>query len=236
MMLVSANYVRYVHGSISVDEAHRLCKKFNAEYRIFRDKNCIYRDKKLGVCSTKMVMYYDRHDDVVHWWLLSTRGKGFDFIYPKIRNATDRHQRLRISAPKKYFHSPGQYELVRISRAKTDLGMEGKTRWSWRFTQEYKERLVNEIEHSISRRNVKRLAWQIDSLRRTPGFSIARREGFELYHRAKKKWNSTHSRDSSRPVEWPLEDIYIGWIGRVPNYQKYLYTHTYFINQTNRGG
>jgi len=204
MGLVDAGYTRYVNGQISIDETYEFYKKLVAQFDVNRDRNSRYRFKKIGICSTKLVMWFDPHDEVVHWWLLSTKGKGFVVEYRKISDATKRSERLCISSPEKYFDSPSQYELVRTSRKNTELN-KGATRWTWRLTGVSKENLSNEIEHSVSRRQMKRLSWQIDSLRRTPGFHLARREGFALYHQAKKQWKSTQRNVPLHYGEWPLD-------------------------------
>ena len=195
--LVAHGYHWYTTGTTDPKKLSGLMLKFDDRYAINATPQQRYRRKAKGECNTHFLALPDE-SGAVFWLLLVTEGEGVVRQLEALKDCREKKTRIGLTG----------YELLKTPR-------KGATaQWTWRIDSEnfkaWEERLKTAVRkwHPHNDDLLKQSLW---SLRRIPGFSEARRQGFALESYAKAQWKR------SQRGEWPYEGLFIGWLGR---YQK----------------
>ena len=233
--LASWGHVYYKSGTVSTKKAANLRQKFIESYSIDLDKDRRTRFRLKGLARTHMVMYYCKHDQLVHWFLLSTPGEGSIFDKPNdpMRNLCDRNYRLKITAPvKKYSENsePPAYEIIRYwgwSEKKEKSVLRFTWKYDKRTVENYKEQLSLAVHRATkkSNRTDKLLFSMLESIRHTPGFHESRRKAIALYQHAQRRWRKQGS------GSWPYGGFTKGAVRKYRREEKYDANHFLRLEQ-----
>ena len=197
--LVAHGYHWYTSGTTDPKKLSALILKFDDRYAINATPQQRYRRKSKGDSNTQLLAWQDETGAVI-WLLLATEGEGVVRQLEALKDCREKKTRIGLTG----------YELVKTPRK----GEGATAQWTWRIDSEnyaaWEERLKTAVRkwHTHNDDLLKQALW---SLRRIPGFSEARRQGFALESYAKAQWKRVQR------GEWPYEGLFIGWLGR---YQK----------------
>ena len=197
--LVAHGYHWYTTGTTDPKKLSGLMLKFDDRYAINATPQQRYRRKSKGDSNTQFLAWQDETGAVI-WLLLVTEGEGVVRQLEALKDCRERKTRIGLTG----------YELLKTPRK----GEGATAQWTWRIDSEnfkaWEERLKTAVRkwHPHNDDLLKQALW---SLRRIPGFSEARRQGFALESYAKAQWKRVQR------GEWPFEGVFIAWLGR---YQK----------------
>ena len=197
--LVAHGYHWHTTGTTDPKKLSGLMLKFDDRYSINATPQQRYRRKAKGECNTHFLALPDEAG-AVFWLLLVTEGEGVIRQLESLQDCCEKKSRIQLTG----------YELVKTPRK----GEGATAQWTWRIDSEnyaaWEERLKTAVRkwHPHNDDLLKQALW---SLRRIPGFSEARRQGFTLESYAKAQWKRVQH------GEWPFEGVFIAWLGR---YQK----------------
>ena len=197
--LVAHGYHYCTTGTTEPKKLSGLMLKFDDRYAINATPQQRYRRKAKGECNTQFLAWQDETCSVI-WLLLSTEGEGVVRQLEALKDCREKKTRIGLTG----------YELVKTPRK----GEGATAQWTWRIDSEnyaaWEERLKTAVRkwHTHNDDLLKQALW---SLRRIPGFSEARRQGFALESYAKAQWKRVQR------AEWPFDGVFIAWLGR---YQK----------------
>ncbi len=197
--LVAHGYHWYTNGTTDPKKLSGLMLKFDDRYAINATPQQRYRRKAKGECNTQFLAWQDETGSVI-WLLLSTEGEGVVRQLEALQDCREKKHRIQLTG----------YELVKTPRK----GEGATAQWTFRISSEnyaaWEERLKTAVRkwHPHNDDLLKQALW---SLRRIPGFSETRRQGFALEGYAKAQWKRVQR------AEWPFEGVFIAWLGR---YQK----------------
>lgn len=193
--MVSRGYSRYTSGEIPSKKAETMYLKFSDRYGVAMTSPQKCRAKARGEANAFFVAWKD--GDIVHWWLLATKGEGHINSLETLHDVSAKKHRIEITG----------YELVQTTRLQTQK-YQGGLRWSWRMTKEtyqgWEERLKTAVRHFSD----DGMRQAIYSLKRVPVFSESRKQALALAKFAKDDWKRI------RKDEWPYGDVRLGWFGR----------------------
>ena len=222
-------YVYYKTGTVSLKKADKLRQKYIENYSVDLDKDRRFRMKLDGFATTKLVMYYCKHDQLVHWFLLSREGEGLIFDKPNdpMRDMRDRNHRLKITAPvKKYAENsePPRYEMIRYSGWSEKAGKH-VLRFTWQYdkrtVENYKEQLSLAV-HRLSKNpggDDKLLLSMLTSIKHTPGFHSSRRQAIALWQHVQRRWRKQGA------GSWPYGGFTKGGLSKFQKEVKYDASH-----------
>ena len=197
--LVAHGYHYWTIGTTDPKKLSGLMLKFDDRYAINATPQQRYRRKGKGECNAQFLAWQDETGAVI-WLLLATEGEGVVRQLEALKDCREKKTRIGLTG----------YELVKTPRK----GEGATAQWTFRINSEnytaWEERLKTAVRkwHPHNDDLLKQALW---SLRRIPGFSEARRQGFALESYAKAQWKRVQR------GEWPFECIFIAWLGR---YQK----------------
>ncbi len=191
--LVSHGYIYHTCGCIDQSKVNEFLSKITHLYELDANSKKRNTNKSKGKSNSDLVLLkIDEHN--YYWWLLSTPGTGTVFQLEKLKDTTNRKQRI--------ISNDGSYELVKTPRK------ELKASWTWRMTSKTVETWREKIKKSIRSSNYESLKYIIESLRRVPGFRECRSQAFSLVNLIKEEWRRSKSED------FPFPDVFIGFLGR----------------------
>lgn len=193
--LVSHGYTRWVAGEISPGKAEALALKFDDRYHVCSSEIQRYRARKRGDATADLTMWWDGKS-TVHWVLLVFgTGDGLVTQMEALSSCVEKSGRIELTG----------YELVREPRK----GQSGKS-WSWRMTSSTEARHKSNIKAAIRQKNQMKIRQAVDSLRRIPGFRLARHQARGLWIFAKHEWR----RSMPNSEKWPYGRWAATWQGR----------------------
>lgn len=168
--------------------------------------------------------------------MVSTPGSGSVFKNENMQDGRHKHHRLKFTAPVSCYSvnaEPPIYELLRhpVLSLKTN---KHELRWTWQYSGSSYSNLEDQLSNSVARvrsnidgyLNDKQLVNMLISLRRTPGFHLARRQAHTLHNHAERRWSKVQSDD------WPYGSFIRKSVGRFQ--REKLYTPEFFRRQMNK--
>ncbi|MDP4531662.1 hypothetical protein Q9252_05860 [Marinobacter salarius] len=146
---VSHGFCRYTTGTISVQKAPKLVKKFDQKYSILDTKNDFDRKRRHGIARCRLVLFYPNYhqerpalNEPLHFILFSTIGSG----------AVQELERLSEAKP----GQPIRYDKLTCRK---ESGIRGggrvKSAWSWHFNQEFYQQMRESCLHAVRMRDLK---------------------------------------------------------------------------------
>lgn len=190
--LVARGYTRYTNGVIDVSKVKALVYKFTDRYEIDRSNQQRYRAKLDNIANAHLVMWFDPDEKTVRWWLLATKGNGVINDLENLSDASLKNERIEFTG----------YELLKAPRKKMPAA------WSWQMTSKNYAAWQERIKAAVRRNNKELIQQALYSLRRVPGFSVSRKQGFALATLMKNEWKRTQK------GEFPYPDVFIGFYGK----------------------
>jgi hypothetical protein len=185
---VIAGYRHYTQGTIALEQAPGLIRKFRDLYLVDLDKNGRYRRKAAALGNARLFLRMNE-DLLIDFFLLVSPGEHPAHQLEKLRDVR--------AAPLPY----RELELVLLS-----LKGRSKPGLTWRFSADtvaaWKERLHLYTAH-YNRLELFR-AWY--SLYRVPGFAGIRRQVGELVGYWRREWQR-HRGDDACPMAFPHNDL-----------------------------
>jgi hypothetical protein len=155
---VSQGYTSWVSGSVSIERAKKLVKKFELTFQTNVDRNLRARRKRAGLGNAKLILWRDR--ETIFWFLLVTSPDAGDHpahSIEKLRNAFDPSQRIEIDG----------FELVRLP--KKGSGKKG-TSLTWRMNDKKLEAWRDSIRSTVRKGSPRALHELLRKLWSSPGF------------------------------------------------------------------
>ncbi len=154
-------YTDWICGSVKIERAQEVVKRFAIEYQMDIDRNARARRKRAGLGNARMILF--DADMNIDWWLMVTppeNGKHPAHAAERLKNAFNRDGRIIVD---------GAYELIRLTKKGAK-----KPTLTWRMTQEryqeWRDLIIESVRHG-SKSSAHQL---LINLYTTPGFSGVR--------------------------------------------------------------
>ena len=185
----------WCHGTVSPTKLKKFVMRLANEYPITLDKVARSRQKALKRASVHFVVYPD--GNVVHWYLLSTAGKGnikeHCVLDEKVFDACSKTERLTWK----------QYQLYRCF--KTWLKKTAKpddkpakvedTTWSWRLLPSRERDHEAHFVATAKLHNRSQMEGHVKALAFMPMFAGIRTQVLRLFREAQKVWSKMNKTD-----------------------------------------
>ncbi len=184
----------WVSGKVELQKWDALRAKFCDLYGTELEASAKSRRKKKGHAVATLIAYRDEKNDIVHWWLLATQGRGRVNQRETLFGVQDR----RITAP-------GGYELVHDG-----------TSWSWKYSETHVRKLREAIHIAIAGKHDDQVRSLVTALYSTAGFRIARTQAGKLVAFTRSEWKRI--RRASEPL--PQFPTAMAYVRRLPNVQQ----------------
>ncbi len=198
----------FITGEVEEQKFTRLRERFQIFYSIDESKYSRHRRRKRAEAAT--VLHAIKHDQKIHFCLMSTTGKGKVHEREKLSDLRNKWTRL---------HSPCEkYQLLHDSKS-----------WSWLMTRDYfrkwRERIhiccslppnrrkVAHVDNQLRELNIEKVQ---DRLYAEPGFRLIRAQIGQLVVYMNKEW--LRLRPASDPR--PSQRTFLNYIRMLPTHQK----------------
>ena len=212
--LVRAKHTMYMQGQVDRRRAGALARKFGAMFPTNLDKVAAYRARLHGNATARLLFLYQHPSDMLHWILLYHSGTAPDMSGQTWRDALS--DKIVLTG----------YELVRHTRP----GF-AQPAWSWRYTHNQLSGLRQDVVNAIRLKNDHQLRQLIDSLVRSPGFALVRKQVASLTALVRAEW--LRRRGKAEPIpEIPKH----GYTRRVADAGVWLYELDSHIAKHSKAG
>ena len=176
-LVAKSGYSRYTTDVIDTGKLEKLIYRFEDRYDIHANKQKRYRQKKDGLCNSKLVLLKENKYQV-RFWLLVTPGSGVIEDLENLVGVTDKKNRLELTG----------YELVRIQ--KNDA-----VRWTWRITKNNYEEWQQRIQNACRHKSDEQVRQIIYSLQKMPVFSEMRLQAYALFRELQAQYRRYFTND-----------------------------------------
>lgn len=183
----------WTNGKVESQKWDALRAKFSDLYETELEASAKSRRKKKGHAVATLIAYCDEENDIVHWWLLATQGRGR--INQRETLVCAQHRRIAVS---------GGYELVHDG-----------TSWSWKYSEAQIAKLRQAIHYAIAGRRDDQLKSLVATLYATAGFRIARVQAGKLVAFTKSEWRRLRRSSESLPT-FPTQMFYVRRLANQP--------------------
>lgn len=208
---VGHGYVNWVGGTVGLDRAPRLVRKFRVAYNIDSDRNVRARRKRAGLGNAVLVLWMRAADDLtLRWWLLLTPGDHPAHLAERMQDATDSSGRIVVDG----------FELVRVApcetqrlQARYERPRSAQPAWTWRMdNQKYASWRESLIQAVRTRAPPRQLQDMFHALFASPGFSGVRHQVGKLAALYRAEWKRHRGHEEMMPLPARL-----GYVRRLPN-------------------
>ena len=183
---VGEGYYWHTSGTVPLEKARRLVRKFRDSYLIHLTGQHRWRRKKLGLGNARLFLWRENDQAPLTFVLLVTEGDHPAHDLEKLRDARKDDQRLSLTG----------YELVRHQRSGN-----AHHSWTWQMARQtyddWRARIIKAVRHRD--RDEMSQAWW--SLHHVPGFGGNRHQVRQLVKLFRSEWR----RRSKDP--WPLKPM-----------------------------
>ena len=155
---VSQGYTEWTGGSVLIEKAEVMAKRFAINYQMDIDRNAMARRKRAGLGNARMILFDAGLN--IDWWLMVTppeQGKHAAQATEKLMNVFDRNGRIIVD---------GGFELIRL----TKKGAEKPT-LTWRMTEDEYQGWRDLIRELVRQGTVSSLNGMLFRMFHLPGFS-----------------------------------------------------------------
>lgn len=183
---VGDGFPHHTSGTVPLEKARRLVRKFRDTYLIHLTAQQRWRRKKLGLANARLFLWRERPDSDLTFVLLVSDGEHPAHDLEKLKDGRKDGQRLRLTG----------YELVPHQR-------EGAAHhsWTWRMTKQTADDWRARILQAVRHQNRTDMAQAWYSLNHVPGFGGCRAQVRVLVKLFRAEWK----RRSKQP--WPLPSM-----------------------------
>lgn len=183
---VGHGFPYHTTGTVPLDKARRLTKKFRDLYLVHLTAQERWRRRKLRLGNARLFLWREKPDSDLTFFLLVSEGEHPAHDLEKLKDGRRDGQRLRLTG----------YELVPHQR-------EGEAHhsWTWRMTKQTADDWRARILQAVRHQNRTDMAQAWHSLHHTPGFGGNRAQVRVLVKLFRAEWK----RRSKQP--WPLPSM-----------------------------
>lgn len=207
-------YTRFTAGTVPVERAAALARKFRDLYLVDMSKHQRYRRKREGLGNAHLILWIGEHGAAgpIHFVLqVSGEGDHPARALERLRDATK--ERMEVTG----------YELVRVPRrprGRQAIGeasgcvpapTSGALSWTWRINSDGYQRVRDRVRQAVRAPDDLRLRQVWKSLHRSPGFGPVRDQVKKLLALAAAEWQ----RVKRGPLPFPAR--FVRYIDRRPS-------------------
>ncbi len=190
-------YIHWISGRIPFAKADHFVQKMNDKFGLSISQPTRYRHQQRGIANAK-IFIHPLPDSGECWWIIVMT----DGEHPNRDSevwSDARHAGGRIIL------WGDDYEMIR-QPSKTQKN--DRPSWTWRMTSANFEDLKNRVRAACRQKNDLMISQIIYNLLRAPGFSVIRKQVFEIMHIGQKEFEKSFGKD----VKNSFSSRFHGWI------------------------